>query len=142
MEQDPKQSIFEDMTFDHIAQSYIRTIAKWAVIIGVTLIAINVIQFVKELAAPAAGSAGSSFSMAGMSGMFFAVVALLFGVLVNLFLYLFGSKAKRALDEQDGHALGQSFKHLKSFFMIVSIVIIIAVCFIFFAMLVGGAQLM
>lgn len=143
MEENTQHNIFDEMEFDAMARNSIETMAQWALVIAVIGIATSVIGLAQLFLAPYNLMESSQNGLSGVMGSsiiaskFFGVIFIGIGLLMNLFLYLFASNAKRSSQAGDGRGIGRSFIHLKSYFMVISIILVIVFAFTFLGGLAG-----
>lgn len=128
MESTNRENIFSSLEFDYIGRQHIEAIAHWAMIIAIIGIVSNLIGLAMAFSTSAelsefAAVLGNSF---GASRIFYLLISG-FSIMINVFLLLFAKNAKAASRAGDGAGIGQSFSHLKTYFMIMAILLIIAV---------------
>lgn len=131
MQQENQQDLFSNLNIDHEAKQHIRTMATWAMI-GVVIAIIGYILSIVDIIAPrempATRSEGfsSMFQMSSGSNIAWAVGVIIVGLVVNYFLYRFSILARRGVDGLHQSSFNNAFGNLKIYFMIASILSIIA----------------
>lgn len=142
-----------ELQLTNAAQDFLRETAKWAKflsIVGFIFIGIYVILGLIMIASGAAinSAAPGMGGMAAVSGATIGV-AYIIGALIYFFpiLYLskFASKARAALDNRNNEMLADSMENLKSHYKFMGILMIIVLCFVVLALIIGivaGAALM
>lgn len=144
MQQENQGSIFNELEFDHIAKQHIRAMAQWAMIIVILAIVGYVISLIQAFTASKilVGSSregfGQMFESLSGSSKTWTIVSVLIGLFINFFLFQFATKARKAVDMQDGSMLGRSFANLKAYFMIFSIIMIIMFVVVLLLAVLGG----
>lgn len=123
--------LFGDLTFDHTAREYIRSLAKWAMVIVVVAVIGYAISLVEAFTAPEIApvrSEGFDFGLkmtsADKTG---TIITIIIGLLLNLFLFRFATQARTGLNGFNQSALNNSFNSLKIYFMITVILCILVV---------------
>lgn len=123
---DNNSDLFGDLSFDHTAKQYIRSIASWAIVIVVVAVISYALSLIRVLTAPeivTPKAEGFDFNFAMKSeGVGGTVFVILVGLLINYFLYRFATLAKTGLNGLDQTSLNKSFNNLKVYFIILSIV--------------------
>lgn len=138
--------LFNDLEFDNIARTHIRSIAQWAMVIAILAVVGYVISLIQAFTAPELPTIqqsegfGNFFMGMERNSIPFTILSVAIGLLLNFFLYRFASQAKKAIDTRNGTELGQSFNSLKAYFMIYSILIIIVFVIILLAVALGISQ--
>lgn len=132
MEDTSKFDSFE-LQFTPVAQSFYRETAKWARFLSITgFVFIGLYTLWALMLLALGGAAFSSMegmgAMGAIGGTFFAIIILLFGLLMffpTLYLYRFGTKAKHALESNNTEYLTSSLENLKSYFKFLGIMVAI-----------------
>ncbi len=138
--------LFNDLEFDNVARTHIRSMAQWAMVIAVLAVVGYVISLIQAFSAPdlptftRSEGFGDIFMGLESQSIPFTILSVAIGLLLNYFLYRFASQAKKAIDTRNGTELGQSFNSLKAYFMIYSILIIIVFVIVLLALAVGISQ--
>ncbi len=129
MHQENQTHLFTDLEFDRTAKQYIRSMASWAMIVVV----VAVIGYIITIAQLFSGeqrvvqrSEGFDFG-ARLSGSdtTFSIIAIVIGLLINFFLYRFASQARNGIDGLNQDQLNRGFNSLKTYFMIMSVILIV-----------------
>jgi len=129
--------LFGDLSFDHTAKQYIRSIAGWAIVIVVVAVVSYALSLIKILTAPeivTPKTEGFDFNFTvkseSVGGTIFVI---LLGLLINFFLYRFAMLARTGLNGLNQASLNKSFNNLKIYFIIISIL-----CILFFLIIILG----
>lgn len=121
--------LFGDLSFDHTAKQYLRSIASWAMVIVVVAVTGYVFSLVRVLTAPqiiTPKSEGFDFNFTVKSESIGSVVfVILVGLLINYFLYRFATLAKTGLNGLNQASLNKSFNNLKVYFILCTIICIL-----------------
>ena len=130
MQEENQTHLFEDISFDQTARQHLRNIIKWSmiiVVVSVTGYVISLVQvfFSRPDTMPSAEGFVRELALTG-EDTFSTILSVIVGLAVNFFLYRFASNAKAALDGMDQNKLGKSFGNLKSYFIIMAVLFIIA----------------
>lgn len=143
MEENNQDHLFSDLEFDVMARDTIATMAQWALVIAVIGIVTSVVELAQLFLAPYNMMTNSQEGFSSLVGSsliaskFFGVIFIGIGLLLHVFLYLFARGSKRSTQAGDGNGIGRSFTHLKSYFMIISIFLIIFFVLAILGMFVG-----
>ncbi len=135
MEQ-PQTSLFSsELKIDETAKNHIRSMASWIMIIVTVAVigyAINILGLFsnKNIVMPRTEGFGSSLITDSNSPgqVLFSVII---GLLLNYFLFRFASGAKSALNGMNQAQMASSFRSLKIYFVITSILLILVTLFLF-----------
>jgi hypothetical protein len=123
--------LFGDLSFDHTAKQYIRSIASWAIVIVVVAIISYGLSLVKVFIAPPAvapKAEGFDFNFSVKSeSVGWTVFLILVGLLINYFLFRFATLSRAGLNGLNQSSLNKSFNNLKVYFIIQAIA-----CIVFF----------
>jgi hypothetical protein len=141
MEQQNTSSLFNEVNIDSQARQHIQTMGTWAMIVAVVavigylfniigLFAVNKI----ELASEGFGNYLQKMTT-GSSSVVSTVISVGIGLVVNYFLYRFSVQAKNGLAGVNQQLFSNSFRNLKNYFMITSVVVIIGFLFVLFSLL-------
>jgi hypothetical protein len=126
--------LFGDLTFDHTARQYIRSIAGWAMVIVVVALISYAIALIQSFTTPevaAVRSEGFDFGLkTTRADKTWTIIPILFGLLLNFFLFRFATQAKTGVNGLNQAALNKSFNSLKIYFMITVILSILAFVFV------------
>lgn len=144
MQEENQTHLFSDLEFDHTAKQHIRTIASWAMIVVVVAVIGYILALVDLFSgkeAPVQQSEGFGFgvSLSG-SDTTSSIVMILVGLLINFFLYRFANQARNGLDGLNQIQLNSSFNSLKTYFMIMSIILIIVFLLVLLATIVASMR--
>ena len=137
MEEQNQTHLFNDLEFDQTAKQHILSIASWAMtvviiaVIGYIITLVDAFSRQSEAVARPEGF-GFGFAFSG-SDATSSVIVVVFGLLINFFLYRFASQAKDGINGLSQSQLNRSFNSLKIYFMILSIVSIIILLIVLLA---------
>jgi hypothetical protein len=130
--------LFGDLSFDHTAKQYLRSIASWAIVIVVVAIISYAISLVRVLTAPeliTPKTEGFDFGFKMQSESVGSTVFLiLVGLLINYFLLRFATLARTGLNGLNQAALNKSFNNLKVYFIIQTILCILVFLIVILAL--------
>lgn len=135
MEQ-PQTNLFStELKIDEPAKSHIRSMASWIMVIVVVAVigyALSVLSLFssRDIGVPRTEGFGSSLITDSNSPgqVLFSVII---GLLLNYFLFRFASGAKSALNGMNQAQMASSFRSLKIYFVITSILLILVTLFLF-----------
>lgn len=135
MQPENKNDLFDNLSFDFTAKQYIRTMASWATVIVVVALISYVITLISIFTTPKIQEVRSEGFDLGMkmtnSGNYtFTILSIIVGLVLNLFLLRFARQARAGLDGLNQSRLNSSFNSLKNYFMIGSILCLLAFVFI------------
>lgn len=140
--QQPGTDLFvSELKIDDTAKRHIASLAQWAMIVVVTAVIGYVLSLVQyfttdpEARTASEGFSGLSVGSEGLGGIIFGIVI---GLLCNYFLYQFASQAKTSIAGSNPELLGSGFRSLKTYFIIITIILI---CVFLFALVVVLAVL-
>jgi hypothetical protein len=130
--------LFGDLSFDHTAKQYIRSIASWAIVIVVVAIISYAISLVRvlttpELITPKTEGFDFGFKMQSES-VGSTVFLILVGLLINYFLFRFATLARTGLNGLNQASLNKSFNSLKAYFIIQTILCILVFLIVILAL--------
>ena len=129
MQEENQTHLFTDLEFDRTAKQHIHSMASWAMIVVV----VAVIGYIITIAQLFSGTQtldqrsegfGLGANLAG-SDTTFSIIAIVIGLLINFFLYRFASQARKGIDGLNQDQLNKSFNSLKTYFMIMSVILIV-----------------
>jgi len=127
--------LFGDLSFDHTAKQYIRSIASWAMVIVVIALisyAISLFQAFSAREYITSKTEGFDFGIKAATGdKTGTIITIIIGLLVNIFLFRFASQAKAGLNGLNQTSLNNAFNSLKIYFIILSIL-----CILFFLIII------
>lgn len=137
------QSLF-DLKIDETSKDHILKTSLWAMVIVVTSVVGYILRVIRyathkndlpqayeRLGLKAPPSDGST--LASM------VIQILIGGLVIFFLYQFASSSKKGVLNMNQSELNRGFNSLKTYFLIIGVLIILAFVFALFGILAAGA---
>lgn len=140
-EQQEQQHLFSNVRLDNTSVEHLRGIIKWSLIIVGAAVVGYVINIFQLFMTPSVQrSRPEGFEMTAVMGQNSAgsvIFSIIIGLVFNYFLYRFAVLARTALDGLDQQKLTGAFSHLKIFFIISTVVLII----VFVAMLLVTAGL-
>ena len=141
MEQDANHSLF-DLSVDETAKDHLRKICSWTIIIVVTAVIGYVVAIIKALMPKAQVIQSEGFGVSVSTGQNLASVifGILIGLLINYFLYQFANLTKKGVDGMSQADLNAGFYNLKIYFVIISVLVIIALAFILLFLVAVGAN--
>jgi len=128
MQQENQPNLFNDLSFDHTAKMHIRSIASWAMTVVVVAVIGYVISVFNTFAETSLSSSDSLYNQIMYSEDTAKIMSLVFvaiGLITNFFLYRFASQARSGLDSLNQQQLSKSFGNLRTYFMILSIILVI-----------------
>lgn len=121
--------LFGDLSFDHTAKQYLRSIASWAKVIVIVAVIGYALSLIMVLTAPAVlapKAEGFDFYITQRSqSLGWQIFVILIGLLINYFLFRFASLAKTGVNGLNQEALNKSFNNLKVYFIIFTIISIL-----------------
>lgn len=123
------------------ARRHIAGIASWAMIIVVTAVigyALTLFQLFSRPKATVTRSEGfENFIQASTDNRGFGILGILIGLLINYFLYQFAVQSRKSISELNPAQLGASFRNLKIYFLITTVIMIIVCLFVLIAVVVA-----
>jgi hypothetical protein len=140
MQPENNSDLFNDLSFDLTAKQHIRSIASWAIVIGVVGLIALLITLIQTFTAPApvsSNSEGFDFNNAlrmGNSSGVWEVIGGLIRLVLIFFLFRFASQARTGLNGLDQSSLNGSFNSLKLYFMMGAIICLLFFLFFVLAM--------
>ncbi|HEX7845168.1 MAG TPA: hypothetical protein VF476_05150 [Chitinophagaceae bacterium] len=127
--QEQDNNLFSDLSIDESAKKNIAGIASWAMIIVIVAVigyVIEVISLFTAGSSPVDQSEGfGAYLRVGSEGAGSKIFAIVIGVVLNYFLYRFAVLAKKGLATNGMDDVSDSFRNLKIYFAIYSILVII-----------------
>ena len=134
---------FFNISFDEAARAQIKQAAVWAKVI--TLCAFVGYAVVLVVAIFGQTAYQSDYSSNGeivggyvrTGNMVGVVLSIGLGVFINYFLYRFAVATAKGMDNMDTVKTNEGFNNLRRYFKIYGILIIIALCFVVLALLIG-----
>lgn len=128
----------DDFHLDETGKMHIRSLASWAMIVVVC----SVIGYIISIYQMVAGKGEEIASTEGFTESFYmsvntaggSIVSIIVGLIINFFLYRFASQSKLALGSLDPEQLNNSFRSLKIYFVITSIIMILLLLLVLLAM--------
>jgi hypothetical protein len=137
-----QSSLFSELEYDPMAKSYIGSMASWALIAGIcSLISLCISIYEayrpREIFVRRTEGFGG-FEMVSNAAIGSGIISIIITLVINVILIRFAVTARRQLENGNAMGLGQSFGNLKAYFMIISILVILAMTLIFLALLVAG----
>lgn len=138
-----QSSLFSELEYDPMAKSYISSMATWALIVGIgalisLCLSIFEIYRPREVFARRAEGFGG-FEMVQNTAMGTSVISIIITLVINIILIRFAISARRQVENSNAIGVGQSFGSLKAYFMIISILVILAMTLVFLGVLVAGS---
>jgi hypothetical protein len=123
---------FFNLSFDSIGREHLKQIALWAKICSIISLIGYVVQlylwlFGNGRAMPGIGS--------GFIGGLLTVAVVGGGATINYFLYRFAVVVSRGVENTDAYYVNSGLNSLRMYFKTFSIVVIVALCIFFFAIL-------
>ena len=118
----------KELKLDDTSRRHIASLAQWAMIVVVTAVVGYVLSLIQVFtASPATTETSEGFSQLmpgageGIGSVIFGVVI---GLIINYFLYQFAVQSRKSLSGASNELLGSSFRNLKIYFIIVTIILI------------------
>jgi hypothetical protein len=140
-QQDANNSLF-DLSVDETAKDHLRKICSWTMIIVITAVIGYVVAIIKALMPKAQVIQSEGFGVSVSTGQNLASVifGIVIGLLINYFLYQFANLTKRGVNGMSQTDLNAGFYNLKIYFVIISVLVIIALAFILLFLVAVGAN--
>jgi len=130
----PSLDNFFNISFDTATRAQVRQAAVWAKICALCAFAGYAIALIvaffgrlNNLTDIEGAQLGASFRSGSILG---AILSAVIGVFINYFLYRFAVSTIKGIDAMDNVATNDGFNHLRRYFRILGILIIIALCFL------------
>jgi len=140
-QQDTSNSLF-DLSIDETAKDHLRRICSWTMVIVITAVIGYVVAIIKALLpkAQVIQSEGFGVSVGAGQNLGSVIFGIIIGLLINYFLYQFANLTKRGVNGMSQTDLNTGFYNLKIYFVIISIMVIIALAIVLLAFLAIGAN--
>jgi small-conductance mechanosensitive channel len=140
-EQDSSNSLF-DLSIDETAKDHLRRICSWTMVIVITAVIGYVVAIIKALMpkAQVIQSEGFGVSVGAGQNLGSVILGIIIGLLINYFLYQFANLTKKGVNGMSQTDLNAGFYNLKIYFVIISIMVIIALAIVLLAFLAIGAN--
>lgn len=136
--QEQDSNLFSEVTIDETAKRNIAGIASWAMVIVVVAVIGYVLDivglFTKDTEViDQSGGFGSSLALGGSDavGVFIGIII---GLLINYFLYKFATLSRSSLTSHSQPELADSFRNLRIYFAITTVIMIIGLLFVLLGM--------
>ena len=141
MEQDAENSLF-DLSIDETAKDHLRKICSWTMIIVIVAVIGYVVAIIKALMPKAqlVQSEGFGVSVSAGQGLGSVIFGVIIGLLINYFLYQFSNLTKKGVNGMSQTDLNAGFYNLKIYFVIISVLVIIALAFVLLFVVAVGAN--
>ena len=142
MEQHDTENSLFDLSIDETAKDHLRGISSWAMIIVITAVIGYVVAIIKAAMPKAQVVQSEGFGVSVSTGQSLggAIFGIILGLLVNYFLYQFANLTKKGVNGMNQTDLNAGFYNLKIYFVIISIMVIIALAFVLLFVLAVGAN--
>jgi len=136
--QEQDSNLFSEVTIDETAKSNIAGIASWAMIIVVTAVIGYVLTVIGLFTKPSVVTVQrdgftSSMAMGGGEAVG-TIITIIVGLVINYFLYKFATQSRISLATHSQEHLADSFRNLKIYFAITTVLMIIGLLIILLAM--------
>ena len=140
-QQDTSNSLF-DLSIDETAKDHLRRICSWTMIIVITAVIGYVVAIIKAFMpkAQVIQSEGFGVSVGAGQNLGSVIFGIIIGLLINYFLYQFANLTKKGVNGMSQTDLNTGFYNLKIYFVIISIMVIIALAIVLLAFLAIGAN--
>jgi len=140
-QQDSSNSLF-DLSIDETAKDHLRRICSWTMVIVITAVIGYVVAIIKALMpkAQVIQSEGFGVSVGAGQNLGSVIFGIIIGLLINYFLYQFANLTKKGVNGMSQTDLNAGFYNLKIYFVIISIIVIIALAIVLLAFLAIGAN--
>ena len=137
-----QSSLFSELEYDPMAKSYVNSMASWALIAGICsiiLLCVSIYEAYRPREIFARRTEGfGGFEMVSNAAIGSGIISIIITLVINVILIRFAVTARRQLENGNAIGLGQSFGSLKAYFMIISILVILAMTLVFLGLLVAG----
>lgn len=137
-----QSSLFSELEYDPMAKSYVSSMASWALIAGIcsiVLLCVSIYEAYRPREIFARRTEGfGGFDMVSNAAIGSGIISIIITLVINIILIRFAVTARRQLENSSAIGLGQSFGNLKAYFMIISILVILAMTLLFLGLLVAG----
>jgi small-conductance mechanosensitive channel len=140
-QQDASSSLF-DLSIDETAKDHLRRICSWTMVIVITAVIGYVVAIIKALMpkTQVIQSEGFGVSVGAGQNLGSVIFGIIIGLLINYFLYQFANLTKKGVNGMSQTDLNAGFYNLKIYFVIISIMVIIALAIVLLAFLAIGAN--
>jgi len=140
-QQDTNHSLFE-LSIDETAKDHLRKICSWTMIIVITAVVGYVVAIIKALMpkAQVIQTEGFGVSVNTTQNLGSVIFGIIIGLLINYFLYQFAKLTKKGVDGISQGDLNAGFYNLKIYFVIISVLVIIALAFLLLFLVAVGAN--
>jgi len=140
-QQDTGNSLF-DLSIDETAKDHLRRICSWTMVIVITAVIGYVVAIIKALMpkTQVIQSEGFGVSVGAGQNLGSVIFGIIIGLLINYFLYQFANLTKKGVNGMSQTDLNTGFYNLKIYFVIISIMVIIALAIVLLAFLAIGAN--
>jgi len=140
-QQDTSNSLF-DLSIDETAKDHLRRICSWTLVIVITAVIGYVVAIVKAFTpkTQVVQSEGFGVSVGAGQNLGSVIFGIIIGLLINYFLYQFANLTKKGVNGMSQTDLNTGFYNLKIYFVIISIMVIIALAIVLLAFLAIGAN--
>jgi len=140
-QQDTSNSLF-DLSIDETAKDHLRRICSWTMVIVITAVIGYVVAIIKALMpkTQVIQSEGFGVSVGAGQNLGSVIFGIIIGLLINYFLYQFANLTKKGVNGMSQTDLNTGFYNLKIYFVIISIMVIIALAIVLLAFLAIGAN--
>ena len=139
MESENKNDLFSELTIDFTAQQYLRSMAKWAMIIVVVAFSGYVVSIIQLFTAPEVSTVksegfdlGIKMTGGGVADKIWTIIYIAVMAILQIFLYLFATQVRTGLNGLNQASLNKGLRSLKSYFMMASIL-----CILIFLVVIG-----
>src|SRR4030095_12746974 len=138
---DTENSLF-DLSIDETAKDHLRRICSWTLVIVITAVIGYVVAIIKAFMpkTQVVQSEGFGVSVSMGQGIGSVIFGIIIGLLINYFLYQFANLTKRGVNGISQTDLNAGFYNLKIYFVIISVLVIIALAFILLFLVTVGAN--
>jgi small-conductance mechanosensitive channel len=141
VQQDSDNSLF-DLSIDETAKDHLRRICSWTMVIVITAVIGYIVAVIKALMpkTQVIQSEGFGVSVGAGQNLGSVIFGIIIGLLINYFLYQFANLTKKGVNGMSQTDLNAGFYNLKIYFVIISIMVIIALAIVLLAFLAIGAN--
>ncbi|HET9823794.1 MAG TPA: hypothetical protein VFP87_00595 [Chitinophagaceae bacterium] len=140
MEEQKPMEIFTNLYVDERSKETLYSIAKWCLITAIAGFVSYIIVLINAIVDKNPGTERYEGFNAGFrlttSNIGTSILVIIIGVTLNYFLYRFSTQLRNGLDSMNQEKFGSSFINLKTYFAILSILILIVGVIVLLALLV------
>lgn len=137
MDQTGTSDIFSDLHVDTESRSLLQATTKWARITAIIGIVSAVVTLLTTVFGLSAG--GNQLMTAFMSGSLIVIIPMVIVIVIlNIFLYRFSHSTATSLSTMDQNSFNQGISHLRTYFKILGIVIIVLIGFVLIVIIAFG----